>query len=159
MSTFLLSYFPHLYGRKFGNEFLVVPAHGTLNGLVILQTLQRLLPCPIVRIAEYLRKLFCCKFVWQQTETLLELIRATALLGSITQLIVIVKAMQFVISTLVPNMRDLTLLPARPLIISILPPYCKLFGCKFTKYFLKNQNLLPDNSIALGRRVFPTDLI
>ena len=36
MSTFLLSYFPRLDGREFGNEFLIVTTHGTLNGFVIL---------------------------------------------------------------------------------------------------------------------------
>ena len=84
MSTFLLYYFLYLYRRKFGNEFLVVATHGTLNGLVILQTLQCLLPCPVVRIAEYLCKLLSGEFVWQQAETLLELIRAATLLCCIT---------------------------------------------------------------------------
>ena len=82
MSTFLLSYFPHLYRRKFGNEFLVVTTHGTLNGLVILQTLQRLLPCPVIRIPEYFGKLFGGEFVGQQAETLLELIRTATVLPS-----------------------------------------------------------------------------
>ena len=42
----LLSYFPTfriLYGREFGNEFLIMAAHGTLDGFVLLQTFQCLL--------------------------------------------------------------------------------------------------------------------
>ena len=97
MSTFLLSYFPHLYGRKFGNQFLVVTAHGTLNGFVILQTLQRLLSCASVCIAEYLCKLLGGEFVWQQTETVLVLRRAATLLCGITQLVIVVFTVQFVI--------------------------------------------------------------
>ena len=75
-----LSYFPHSYCRKFGNEFLVVATHGALDGFVCLQTLQGLLCCAIVGIAECLGKYFRTEFVWQQAETILELIRATTLL-------------------------------------------------------------------------------
>ena len=43
MSTFLLSYYLYSDGREFGNEFLIMAAHGTLNGFVLLQTFQCLL--------------------------------------------------------------------------------------------------------------------
>ena len=72
-------------------------AHTALNRLVIFQTLQRLLPCPIIGIAKHLGKFLGSKLVWQLTEALYELVGATALLSGITQLVVVIQAMQVII--------------------------------------------------------------
>ena len=90
MSAFLLSYFPHLYGWKFGNEFLVVTAHGAYYGFVSLQTLQRFLSSTIIGIAECIGELFRSEFIRQQSKTLLELRRAATQLCGITQLVFVV---------------------------------------------------------------------
>ena len=64
MSTFLLSYFPtFLLSLQFVNELLIVSAHGTLDGLVRFQTLQRLLPCAAVGVAEHL-----CELLYGESE-------------------------------------------------------------------------------------------
>ena len=58
-----LSYFPPSCGRKLGNEFLVVAAHGAFDSFVSLKSLQRFLTCTIVRIAKNLCKLFRSEFI------------------------------------------------------------------------------------------------
>ena len=94
MSTFRISYFLHLL--QFGNQLLVVPAHGALNGFVCLQSLQRLLSRTIVSIAEDLCKLLRAEFFWQLSKALYEFGGTASLLSGIPQLVVVVHTMQVV---------------------------------------------------------------
>ena len=77
---FLLSVF-----LQFGNQLLVVSAHGALNGFVSLQSLQRLLTRTIVGIAENLCELLRAEFFWLLTEALYEFVGPASLLSGITQ--------------------------------------------------------------------------
>ena len=92
--------------RKFGNELLVVAAHGALYGLVCLQTLQGLLRGAVVGVAEGLCKLLRAELLGQQSEALNELVCAAALLGGIAQLVVVVSTMQFVVPEMLGAVLD-----------------------------------------------------
>jgi hypothetical protein len=104
---FLLSYF--LYGRQFGNQFLVVASHATLDGFVRLQALQRLLGSTVVCVAEYLRKHLSGELVWQQAEALLDPRRSATLPCGITQLVLEVLTVHFVVPVVLRAVLDVKL--------------------------------------------------
>ena len=81
-------------------------SHATLDGFVRLQALQRLLGSTVVCVAEYLCKHLGGELVCQQAEALLEPRRSATLPCGITQLVLEVLTVHFVVPVVLRAVLD-----------------------------------------------------